>query len=111
MTATFSPAASDDLMEIALFIAEDNPKRALSFIEELEDTCHLLSGSPGIGATRPDLGEGLRSMPHERYLIFYRRRDDATRIERILHGSRDVDRADVMGEDDESPSASSRGDT
>ena len=110
MTATFSLAASDDLMEIALFIAEDNPERALSFIEELEDPCHLLSASPGIGTARPDLREGLRSMPHGRYLIFHRQRDDETRIERILHGSRDVDRSDVMGEDDESPSASSRGD-
>lgn len=101
MTATFSPAASDDLMEIALFIAEDNPKRALSFIEELEDTCHLLSASPGIGTARPDLGEGLRSMPHGRYLIFCRRRDAETRIERILRGSRDVVRSEVMGDYDE----------
>jgi toxin ParE1/3/4 len=101
MTAIFSPAASDDLMKIALFIAEDNPQRALSFIEELEDTCHLLSRSPGIGTVRTDLGKGVRSMPHGRYLIFYRRRDDETRIERIFHGSRDIRRSEVMNEDDE----------
>lgn len=26
-------------MEIALCIAQDNPKRALSFVDELEDSC------------------------------------------------------------------------
>ena len=36
MKVVFSPAAKDDLMEIAIYIAQDNPARALSFVDELE---------------------------------------------------------------------------
>ena len=39
MKVVFSPAANDDLMEIALFIAQDNTKRALTFVDELEGNC------------------------------------------------------------------------
>ena len=34
MKVTFSPAASDDLEEIAMFIAQNNPTRAMTFIDE-----------------------------------------------------------------------------
>ena len=44
-----SPAAQADLMDIAVFIAQDNPKRALSFVDELEDRWALLATAPGIG--------------------------------------------------------------
>ena len=46
MSVVFSPAARDDLVEIALFIAEDNPKRALSFVDELEDKGQVVGRSP-----------------------------------------------------------------
>ena len=36
MKVNFSPAAQTDLLDIALYIAQDNPKRALSFVDELE---------------------------------------------------------------------------
>jgi plasmid stabilization system protein ParE len=34
----FSPAAERDLEEIADYIAQDNPQRALSFVVELRQT-------------------------------------------------------------------------
>jgi toxin ParE1/3/4 len=86
----FSPAAQSDLMDIATFIAQDNPKRALTFVEELESKCEALSRAPGIGTSRAELGEGIRVLPHGRYLIFYRDAKNQLRIERILHGSRDI---------------------
>jgi toxin ParE1/3/4 len=39
---TFSPAAQADLMEIAMFIAQDNPARVLTFVDELEGKCDAL---------------------------------------------------------------------
>lgn len=87
--------ARDDLLGIALYIAEDRPQRALSFVHELEQTCERLGRSPGIGAPRPELGQGMRMQPHGRYLIFYRRRGQQVRIERILHSARDVGTGDV----------------
>lgn len=95
MKVVFSPAAEADLMDIALYIAEDNPTRALSFVAELEATSARLGDAPGIGRARPELGEGVRVLPHGNYLIFYRQGDDALRIERILHGARDITAADL----------------
>ncbi len=77
-------------MDIATFIAQDHPKRALTFVDELEDKCDALGDAPGIGTSRPELGEGIRMLPHGRYLIFYREASKGLRIERILHGSRDI---------------------
>lgn len=58
-----------------------------------------LSRAPGIGTTRPELGDGIRMLPHGRYLIIYRRVNTGLRIERILHGARDIggDDFDAVG--------------
>jgi toxin ParE1/3/4 len=98
LKVTFSPVARDDLMEIAIFIAQDNPTRALTFVDELEDKCAELGRSPGIGTMRPELGDGIRMLPHGRYLIFYRETNRAVRVERILHSARDI-----AGDDFEQP--------
>jgi toxin ParE1/3/4 len=95
MRVSFSPAAQDDLLDIALYIAQDNPKRAATFVEELEAKCMLLGTASGIGTTRPELGQGVRMLPHGRYLIFYREQEGQLRIERILHGARDIDGEDL----------------
>jgi toxin ParE1/3/4 len=92
---TFSPIARDDLMEIALHIAADNPTRALTFVDELEERCASLGNAPGIGTARPELGEGIRMLPHGRYLIFYRQTQQSVRIERVMHSARDIGRDDL----------------
>ena len=87
----FSPLAETDLVEIGIYIARDNPKRALSFIDELEIKCDALGGFPGTGVVRHDLAADLRMLPHGSYMIFYSEQEDHVRIERILHRARDVD--------------------
>lgn len=99
MKVSFSPAAEVDLIDIALFIAQDNPARALSFVNELEEKCAGLGGAPGVGTPRPELGEGICRLPHGRYLIFYRVADSSLRIERILHGARDIGGDDFESSD------------
>ncbi|HRF06610.1 type II toxin-antitoxin system RelE/ParE family toxin [Accumulibacter sp.] len=42
------------------------------------------------GAPRPELGDGVRVLPHRRYLIFYRSDENVVRIARVLHSARDV---------------------
>lgn len=79
-----------DPMDVAIFIAQDNPKRALTFVGELEGKCDALGRAPGIGTSLPELGEGIRILPHGRCLVFYREANQGLRIERILHGSRDI---------------------
>lgn len=87
-------------MEIAIYIAQSNPTRALTFVDELEDRCALLGNAPGIGTTRPELGEGIRMLPHGRYLIFYREGHNV-RIERIMHSARDIGDDDLEMHADE----------
>lgn len=99
MKVTFSPAAETDLIDIAMFIAQDNPKRALTFVDELEGKCNALGGAPGTGTPRPALGERIRMLPHGRYLIFYREVGKGLRIERIMHGSRDMGHGDFEARD------------
>ncbi|WP_211203902.1 MULTISPECIES: type II toxin-antitoxin system RelE/ParE family toxin [Candidatus Accumulibacter] len=90
MRLEFSPESQLDLIEIAAFIAHDNPARAKSFVDELEADCGRLTIQPGIGAPRPELGDGVRVLPHGRYLIFYRPNEDVVWIARVLHSARDV---------------------
>ena len=95
MKVVFSAAAKDDLLDIAIYIAQDNPARALSFVDELEGKCLALGHAPGSGATRPELGEGVRMLAHGHYLIFYRANESAVRIERIMHSARDISSDDI----------------
>jgi toxin ParE1/3/4 len=91
MNVCFSPAAQTDLMDIAVHIAQDNPARALTFVDELDAKCVGIGRTPGMGTTRPELGDGICMLPHGRYLIFYREHDDgAIRIERVVHAARDM---------------------
>ena len=90
MKVTFSLVAKGDLLDIAVYIAEDNPDRALTFVDELEAKCAKL----GIGIARPELGEGIQAIPHGHYVICYREEQQIVRIERVLHGARDIRASD-----------------
>jgi toxin ParE1/3/4 len=91
MRLELSPAADADLVEIASFIARDNVPRAYTFVAELETACAQLIDYPYSGVARSDIRIGLRSKPHGRYVIFYCVFETVIRIERIVHGARDID--------------------
>ena len=90
MKVGFSPLSREDLMTIADYIALDNPRRALSYIEEIEARCHRIKDAPKGGIMRNDIAVGLRSIPFGAYLIFYSLSADEIRIERILHSARNL---------------------
>jgi toxin ParE1/3/4 len=96
MQVRFTPLAEADLIDIAMYIAQDNPERALSFVDELEEQCQKLGRNPLIGAQRPELGEALRVWPHGRYLIFYQPNASTVTIARVLHSSRDISEDDFI---------------
>lgn len=90
MTAvSYSPLAVDDLRDITLFIAADNPTRAFSFVEELRDKAERIASQPLAYPARDELIPGLRSASHGRYLLYYCVVADGIRIERVLHSARD----------------------
>jgi len=90
MKLVFSPKAIDDLEKIGDYIARDNPERAVSFILEIEERCRKLLVSPDAFPTRDDLLLGARMASYGRYLIFFRLINGTIRIERIIHGARDL---------------------
>lgn len=97
MPVRFSPAAVQDLEEIGDYIHAENPLAAHRLIAGLRSRCEKLADAPRSGTFRPELWIGLRSIPFRRYVVFYTVQDDDVRIERILHGSRDI--RDIFDED------------
>lgn len=92
-TVLLTPEAELDLEEIADYIAADNPRRAVSFVDELRDRCQEIATAPLAHAERHELGPGIRSCLHGRYLIFFTFDPDdrIVLIVRVLHGARNLD--------------------
>lgn len=90
MAVTFAPAAKRDIREIGDYINSDSPAAALRFVARLRERCARLDGAPLSGMPRTELMEGLRSTVFLRYLILYSVVANGVRIERVLHGARDI---------------------
>jgi toxin ParE1/3/4 len=90
MRCEISPLAEFDLEEIGDYIARDNPSRAVSFVREIRACCDKIAYNPEAAPLRHDLGEVIRMAIFGRYLIFYTADSESVRIERILHGARNI---------------------
>ncbi len=90
MQCVFSPMAEADLEEIGDYIARDNPRRAVSFIREMRQRCAKIAMNPMAAPLRPELGAGIRMVPFRRYVISYTCDAESIRIERVLHGARNI---------------------
>jgi toxin ParE1/3/4 len=90
MLCVFSPRAERDLEDIGDYIARDNPPRAVSFLQEMREQCSKIAETPLAFPLRPELGEGFRMVVFKSYLIFYRSEAESVRIERVLHGARNI---------------------
>jgi toxin ParE1/3/4 len=92
MKLVFTDKAKADLRRIGEWIAEDNPARAFSFVDELEDRCVRLIGMPRAYPLVPRYeASGIRRVPHGEYLIFYRVTPDTVEILHVLNGARDYE--------------------
>lgn len=85
-----APRAAADLRHIRKRIAEDNPPRAASYLEELSEHFRRLAEMPLIGRSRPELGRNLRSIPHDDYVIFYRPSSEGIEVVRVRHGRQNI---------------------
>ena len=86
-----SSQAETDLVEIAFYIARDNPSADHHWLEDIEKKIELLAANPEIGSIRPELAERMRSLSAGNYVIYFRAVEDGIEVVRVLHGSRDVD--------------------
>lgn len=90
MHVEFSALAESDLEAIADYIALDNPRRAVSFVREIRGQCRVLGEHPLLYRPRPEIGPDARLVAVGRYVILFRLLDEVVRIERVVHGSRDL---------------------
>lgn len=90
MNIVFTASAEADFEAIGDWIAEDDPRRAASFVMELRERCHSLADKPNrFPVARRIEGRLVRKLVHRNYLIFYRVLGGRVEIIRVVHGARD----------------------
>ncbi|MFZ0661203.1 MAG: type II toxin-antitoxin system RelE/ParE family toxin [Acidobacteriaceae bacterium] len=90
MRLRFSPFVKHDLAEIAEYISQDSPRHAANWIRLLRSRFTEIAKQPLLYRLRPELGVDARLAPVGHYVILFRIRQDTVRIERVIHGSRDL---------------------
>jgi len=83
----------DDLREIGLLIAQQNPDAADRFLVAAKESFELLRRHPRIGRLRSFSVTGVRSWlisDFPNYLIFYLPTGTEVQILAVLHGARDL---------------------
>jgi toxin ParE1/3/4 len=90
MKVEIANQAKVDLNRIGDWIAQENPMRAVSFVDELLSECLSLSNFPDKHAIYKSTDVGVvRRKPYGNYLIFYSVVSDIIVVTRILHGAQD----------------------
>ncbi len=89
---SFSPKARDDLRQLYLYIAERaGERRALAYLERIQQYCLGFSTFPERGTLRDDLLPGLRIIGFERRVTLAFHVDASTvTFDRFLYGGRDL---------------------
>ncbi|NOV30189.1 type II toxin-antitoxin system RelE/ParE family toxin [Methylomonas sp. ZR1] len=82
--------SEEDLIEIWLYIAQDNPLAADRVLDDMEQRFIMLADNPQMGRYRPDIAPELRYFISGKYLILYRTLTDGVQIVRVIHGARDL---------------------
>ena len=82
--------AEEDLIEIWIYIAQDNPGAADRVLDDIEERFYALADNPLMGRLRPDIAPEFRYFTVGKYLILYRTVPDGVQIVRVIHGARDL---------------------
>ena len=88
----FTASAEADLLELWLTIAEENLPAADQSLDSIQSIVAQLGRQAEMGRARPELADGLRSIPTRTpYIIFYLPDTDGLLVVRVLHHARDID--------------------
>lgn len=82
--------AESDLLDTWLYIAEDQPINADRYLDKLQEKAQKLAEFPELGRDRPELAEGLKSFPIDRYNLYYTVTESKLILVRVLPGDRDI---------------------
>ena len=92
MEVCFSALAEQHPREIWQYIAQDRPATADRIAERIVERTDSLAHFPHQGRVRSELGEGVRSIVVERWLVLYRVEADWVFVGRILDGAHHLGR-------------------
>ena len=88
----WSPEAEQDLFDMRAYVRRvASAAVADKRLREIHHIGWLLGRSSELGKARDDVRAGLRSIPVDRYVLFYRITKEAVEIVRVLDERRDVD--------------------
>lgn len=94
MKVALSTQAAADLQRIALYIAQDHPNRARSFVAELREVARRLGDLPhGFPLVPRYEAQGIRRRSWKGYGILYSVAPDRVFVHRIIGPGQDYDRA------------------
>lgn len=95
----WSPQARDDLLDIYIAVAVDNPDAAERLYTAMEEKANLLVGHPRLGVRRPEIYTSARILMEGAYLLLYETHPDtddgpieSVEIVRVVDGRRDLSR-------------------
>ncbi len=90
-TCRITPRASRDIEAIADYLAfQSSLASAERFLNGIDSIFQRIAQFPQIGRKRDELYPSLRSLPYEKYLIFYRLLNDDIEILRVVSGYQDL---------------------
>jgi toxin ParE1/3/4 len=90
MQLEIAPRVREDLQEIARYIARDKAGAAAAWVRRITAEFGVIQRTPLLFPFAPEFGPGFRRALVRRYLVLYRTQGDVVRIERVLHGMRDL---------------------
>ncbi len=85
----YQRVAKADLIDVWLFIAEDNVAAADAYIDRLQQVCVLIAENPLMGSDRTDIAEGVSSFAVDDYVIYYELHSKGITVLRVWHAARD----------------------
>lgn len=86
-----SQSASRDLNAIADYFLERNLEAGERLFREFNKKCQNLTLFPNMGRSYARLKPGLRGVPLDGYIVFYRVLDNGVEIVRVVSGRQDLE--------------------
>jgi len=90
MRYVLAPKIKCDLEDIADWIAQDSPDRAIATVKEIRVEFRQIARNPLHYQLRPDIGEDARLAVIGRYVALFWIDGDVVRFERVAFGGRDL---------------------
>jgi toxin ParE1/3/4 len=85
-----APAAQKDLQEIYQYgLHTWGQAQSAAYLDQLKGSIWALTTQPKTGIERPELAQGLRSLPAKSHILFYRVQPHQLEIARVLHAKQD----------------------